>query len=511
MRSLPQNLGFARGDTVTAKLRSWWQKYSLLINLLAMVACVLFFVFILAIYLFGWDWTGFSGYKEVTTTHIIKGTSAGTITSTEEYLPGKTLWDWLQLIGVLAIPIVVGFGAAWFSYKQNLTTSRVAVDQQREDALQAYLDNMSELMLKEHLGDLIQKGALTPGYEDARQIAQARTLNALSRLDSLRKRSVIQFLYEANLINIFDWSNADLSDATLSEITLSEVNFNGANLSGANFSFADLSYAKLRRTNFSGADLTGADLQEADLTGADLTNAHLSGANFNGANLSRANLSAANLTKFMQWNPISAVQDQLLLNIGKRGRLGRLISSLSEQRNFLSINVDAINVTFRNGTNLMDANLSEANLSFADLRDATLERANLKKANLQSANLTRANLKEANLTEARMSRFERTMLLIPSFFKWTDYPNRDDLEKGFPDTNVVSTTETKKLLAKFDGAKARLIRVDLRRRNLRVIELKAETVDLSNADLHKAIISPEQLHETKLLKGATMPDGAIHP
>src|SRR5579884_319264 len=69
--------------------------------------------FVLAAYEQGWNWTGF-----VT----------------------KTLWDWLQLLGVLGIPVVVGIGAAWLSYRQNLTTSQIAEDQQREDALQAYID-----------------------------------------------------------------------------------------------------------------------------------------------------------------------------------------------------------------------------------------------------------------------------------------------------------------------------------------------------------------------------------
>jgi hypothetical protein len=40
----------------------------------------------------------------------MSGTNAGTVTKTEEYQPGKGLWDWLQLLSMLAIPVVVGFG-----------------------------------------------------------------------------------------------------------------------------------------------------------------------------------------------------------------------------------------------------------------------------------------------------------------------------------------------------------------------------------------------------------------
>jgi hypothetical protein len=100
---------------------SWWQqiKQHSFMATGIIVALLVIIVFILLVYLFSWDWTGFNGYNKVTTTHIISGTNAGTVTRTEEYQPGKGLWDWLQLIGVLAIPVVVGIGAAWFTAQQG--------------------------------------------------------------------------------------------------------------------------------------------------------------------------------------------------------------------------------------------------------------------------------------------------------------------------------------------------------------------------------------------------------
>src|SRR5437868_3269382 len=50
------------------------------------------------------DWTGFNGYTITTISKTIGGTTAPTTTTTTAYQPGKTLYDWLQLIGVLAIP-----------------------------------------------------------------------------------------------------------------------------------------------------------------------------------------------------------------------------------------------------------------------------------------------------------------------------------------------------------------------------------------------------------------------
>src|SRR5437588_6410007 len=103
-------------------------------------------------------------------------------------LRGKTLWDWLQL---LIIPTVLAIGGYIF----NLTLSRneqkstqlrdqtereIAADNQREAALQAYLDSMSELLLHENLRN--------SGAEDeVRKIARVRTLTVLPRLDPKRK------------------------------------------------------------------------------------------------------------------------------------------------------------------------------------------------------------------------------------------------------------------------------------------------------------------------------------
>src|SRR5207244_3060680 len=94
--------------------------------------------------------TGFNGYNQVTIARTISGPSTGTVTRTEVYQPGKTLWDWLQLLSVLAVPVVVGFGAVWFTTRQNHDLE-VATDNQRETHLQAYISSMSELMLHENL------------------------------------------------------------------------------------------------------------------------------------------------------------------------------------------------------------------------------------------------------------------------------------------------------------------------------------------------------------------------
>src|SRR5919199_1816586 len=60
----------------------------------------------------------------------------------------KTLWDWLDL---LIVPAVLAVGAYLFNQAEKKNDRAIAEDNQRERALQTYLDRMSELLLKENL------------------------------------------------------------------------------------------------------------------------------------------------------------------------------------------------------------------------------------------------------------------------------------------------------------------------------------------------------------------------
>lgn len=196
--------------------------------------------------------------------------------------PGKTLWEWLQL---LVVPAILASGAAFFTWWSARTERQIAklryeqdqelaLDKHREDLLQSYLDHMSELLL--------EKG-LCSSEKDAevRKVARTRTVSTLTRLDGNRAGNVFVFLSEAELtkepnpiisfndanFRSVNWSRADLSEANLSRTYLSR-----ANLSGSDLRWANLSMASLRWDNLSGAWLSRADLSGADLSGADLSN-----------------------------------------------------------------------------------------------------------------------------------------------------------------------------------------------------------------------------------------------
>jgi uncharacterized protein YjbI with pentapeptide repeats len=278
-------------------------------------------------------------------------------------LQGKTLWDYLQLLAVLALPVVVAVGTLWFSAAQSQASFLVAQDQQQETALQNYLDHMSDLLLNNNL-------RLSKPGDEVRNVARTRTLSVLPQLNGTRKREVINFLYEAGLIDIqsgavINLATADLSHADLSNVDLSESDLGGANLSHTNLSKANLIDTNLGGANLNSADLSGASLGTALLNNANLSSANLVSAKLNGTNLSSANLVSANLSK------------------ADLGEANLSVANLSH-------------------TDLSNADLSHAILIYAILNYTNLNYAILNYADLSHTDLSKADLSHASLRGTRM-------------------------------------------------------------------------------------------------------------
>lgn len=281
-----QKQSIAKGaDAMRKRLRSWWQRTNRpLFAIESMVFLVVVIVIILG-YRLRWSWTGVSA---------------------------KTLWDWLQL---LFVPIILAIGGFWlnqiqksreeFTAKQRTEDEqKIATDNQREAALQAYIGNMSELLLKECLDQLTPEGKPDPACGEVRQIARVRTLTVLERLDTERKRNVLLFLLEAGLIytdkTIIGLRRASLDGVNLKRVHLSKTHLSGVSLRGADLSEADLSGTDLRGAKLNGtkcrkALFPGADLRRADLSEADLSEAHLGEMYYNEADLSEAFRTGADL------------------------------------------------------------------------------------------------------------------------------------------------------------------------------------------------------------------------
>jgi hypothetical protein len=161
---------------------------------------------------------------------------------------GMTLRDWLPIVIAAFIPILIAFGTwritmgqgkledqraqqAQKIENQRAEAERELAEQRAQDeALQAYLDQMSTLLLEKDLRES-EEGS------EVRTLARARTLTVLRRLDPARKTEIIQFLVEAELVQIVDktapiisLSGADLSDADLDKAYLFGADLTDANV-----------------------------------------------------------------------------------------------------------------------------------------------------------------------------------------------------------------------------------------------------------------------------------------
>ena len=254
----------------------------------------------------------------------------------------KSIWKLLP-IPIAAAIITAGFGLwqAYLSGQQHQSDQQLARDQQRATILQAYIDNMRDLLLNPNLTKS------TPPGDRVRQLARVQTLTALRSLDANRNRIVLHFLQDAHLVGaqdaIINLSNADLSGADLEGAPLS-----GIDMLGTDFSDAILSGANLIRANLSGAILNGANLSGANLSEAFLNSATLTSADMNGARLTNASLTSA----------------------------------------------------FLGNANLDGAALTAASLNGADLIGAKLNDADLSGASLSGADLTNADVSGADFTDA---------------------------------------------------------------------------------------------------------------
>ena len=211
---------------------------------------------------------------------------------------GKTPWDWLELFAKFAIPLMVALATIGFGLLQlHLADAQhqqgaSALDQQQTATLQKYIDNIQDLLLNHNLLKYDPNSGLSDPYYDIATLARARTLTALQGLDPHRKATVLQFLYEANLIGgftigclqceqispIISLGGADLSGAYLDGTYLSGSNLSGTDLSGTHLSGTDLSGANLSGTYLNCAYFICDDLEYANLRGVNLSGAYLNGA-----------------------------------------------------------------------------------------------------------------------------------------------------------------------------------------------------------------------------------------
>ncbi|HEY9294902.1 MAG TPA: pentapeptide repeat-containing protein [Phormidium sp.] len=268
-------------------------------NLLVLSAITFLLIFAIFLYLSPkWQWADWTGFGEDLTISQEETLQNGKLTVTKritQFQSGKTLWDWLGLAGVIAIPVVL---FQFQQQQQKKSEEQAEVEKEiaatilREEALQKYIDKIAELLIDKKLKLLLKDlsdETITkdnPKLDALLDVARARTSSILRRLDGDKERkvSVFLFLVEAELIKDLD---------LLKRANLSGINLSGANFSGADISRINLSEANVVLAHFNGADLSGANLSGANLVAASFSEAQLFGANFDGANLDGADLKFA--------------------------------------------------------------------------------------------------------------------------------------------------------------------------------------------------------------------------
>lgn len=316
----------------------------------------------------------------------------------------KTLWDLLDLIFKVSIPVVLTVWGSLQTYNANqiartqeIRNQARSQDEQHQKLIADYLEAMTKFM-----ADPKQKSEL-----GIREVIKARTLNTLSQLsgdpnqsdqkgrsttegqlfnfilgredladvtsstqeellrnDSERKGQLLKFLFDAGLIR--KCSSTDTTDKAFPEKGLvakercqNEIfKLDGAKLANVSSEFP----MRLQGVNLYRARLNEAKLRDIDLTEAILARAYFIKAELIGAQLGRAQMDYASL----------------------------------EEANLSDANLlDAILTNARlSGANLSGADLSGADLSGANLRNAKLDRAILKNVKLQGADLTGASLEK---------------------------------------------------------------------------------------------------------------------
>jgi hypothetical protein len=245
------------------------------------------------------DWTGFGEYY-------------GSLPPDRR---GRTLWDWLEL---LFVPVALAM-VAWLFQRQERKNELLFSDNQNQEVvLQNYFKIMSELILKENLfgvktfrtNDLIEnreslgtsmwETRLPEKLRAVRAVAQAHTFQAIRQLNTSRKRTLIQYIKDAD-IGDFLLESASLQGVNLSGLDLSCLNFNRANLIDANFQDSilykcKLCNAKLKQSDFRRSNLIYAQFHNANLDGTNFECADLQGTAFDGGSMLGANLFKAKLS-----------------------------------------------------------------------------------------------------------------------------------------------------------------------------------------------------------------------
>lgn len=198
----------------------------------------------------------------------------------------------LDYLKALATPLTALLITPFVTGKLEQQKRKDTEERNRQEALKDYLKQMTQLLVNQNLSQQSSGSAEV-------KAARALTLSVLRELDLERRKHLIDFLYEAELIQ-YRCNGASpslLKGANLSELDLSGVYLEKADLTETNLKNAKLINAKLFEADLSQANLDGADLSEAKLTKAKFNHTYLCETKLNKAYLVKATLIQSSFLK----------------------------------------------------------------------------------------------------------------------------------------------------------------------------------------------------------------------
>jgi uncharacterized protein YjbI with pentapeptide repeats len=238
----------------------------------------------------------------------------------------KTLWDWMDL---LIVPLFLTGGAIFLNQSERKIEREILEDRQREQAFQAYVSYMTELLLEKDLANI-------ESSENIRFAAKARTMAVLRGLNPLRKRYVLEFLRDAKLLGAIV---EGMDKPTIIK------------LDGADFSYVDLRGVDLRFVNLEGANLQHADCRHTGFShtvcnDADFSYANMQGTNIHWSYFDRAIMNHVNLREAVFWDMVLRLARLQFANLRK--------SSFENSAGFIDCDLT--------GANLKGARIPEGHL-----------------------------------------------------------------------------------------------------------------------------------------------------
>jgi hypothetical protein len=166
---------------------------------------------------------------------------------------GRTLWEWLQFMGTAFLPVYITALGIWVGWIQFQGQQSAEEQRSQDEALQAYLDQMSMLLTEEHL-------RTSEAGDEVRLLARARTLTVLTQLEAnpreaeTDKEQAMEFLIEAELVQRMNGEDPIIS--------LEETDLDGVDLDQEDLRGVDLENATLRDANLEDANLEGATMPD---------------------------------------------------------------------------------------------------------------------------------------------------------------------------------------------------------------------------------------------------------